>query len=105
MKRLNLIGILLFGSVVFLNSCKKDSVSSGSVYVPTAADVTTTATLAELQQGHSIYINRCGACHGLYSPDSYSSSNWGSIMVSMAPRAGLSAADESLVLKYVKRGK
>jgi len=104
MKRLKLFGMLSIGALLLFNSCQKDTLTTGSVYVPTAADVTATATLAELQQGHTLYVNRCNACHGLYSPDSFSSSSWKGIMLSMAPKAGLSAADAALVSKYVSRG-
>ena len=105
MKKLQLIGVICVGSLLFFSSCKKDVVSPSSVYVPTAADVTTSATLAQLQQGRTIFVNNCGRCHGLYSPDSYSASNWQIIVPNMASRAGLSSTDEALVLKYVSRGK
>ena len=106
MKKLHLIGILCIGILFSISSCKKSTfAATDTLYVPTTADVTTTATLAELQSGHTLYLNRCGACHSLYSPDSYSASNWTSILSSMAPKAGLSSADKALVYKYVTRGK
>jgi len=106
MKRLNLIGFLGIGIILFASSCKKDIITgAGSLYVPTTSDVTATATLADLQSGHTLYLNRCGSCHNLYSPDSYSSSNWTGILASMAPKAGLTSSEKSLVLKYVTRGK
>ena len=104
MKRLNLIGLLSIGILLFISSCKKDVLTTDSLYVPAASDVTAKATLSELQSGHTIYMNKCGTCHGLYSPDSYSASNWTSILSSMAPKAGLSSADKTLVYKYVTRG-
>lgn len=107
MKRLKSLGILSVGVLLFCYSCKKDTITTNtdSLYVPTATDVTATATLAQLQQGRTIYENSCGACHGLYSPDSFSASTWKSILSNMAPRAGLSAANTTLVSKYVSRGK
>lgn len=104
MKKLHLFDILTVAALLVLNSCKKDSNTSGPVYVPSISDVTANATLAELQQGHTIYISSCGACHGLYSPDSFSKSGWSSVLANMAPRAGLSSAQTALVLKYVSRG-
>jgi mono/diheme cytochrome c family protein len=85
--------------------CAKDSTNTSALYVPTTADVTANATLEELQQGRALYIDNCGSCHGLYSPDDYSASQWHSIMNSMAPRTHMSAAQISLVTKYVTRGK
>jgi len=106
MRKLRLIGFLSIGILLSMSSCKKSSfAATDTLYVPTASDVTTTATLAELQSGHTLYLNRCGSCHSLYSPDSYSASNWTSILSSMAPKAGLSSSDKALVYKYVTRGK
>jgi hypothetical protein len=106
MKRIKCRYILILTSLllVLIQSCSKSSTDSGSLYTPTSADVTSTATLAEMQQGRTLYINNCGKCHGLYSPDSYSSTQWKSIMNNMAPNTGMSASDILLVTKYVTRG-
>lgn len=98
----------LLGSIAFLlifSSCKKDEITTDALYVPTASDATATATHEELQQGRTLYINNCGACHNLYSPDSYTPTNWQNILSSMVPRTSLSTADADLVYKYVSRGK
>jgi mono/diheme cytochrome c family protein len=83
-------------------SCSKST--TGSLYTPTSADVTATATLEELQQGRTLYINHCGACHNLYSPDDYSVSGWKSVMSNMAPKTSMNASQVTLVTKYVTRG-
>jgi cytochrome c5 len=105
MQKLKIVGIIPVGILLFVSSCKKVSVTTDALYIPVAADVTATATLAELQQGRTIFVNSCGQCHELYSPDTYSASNWNSILVNMGPRAGLTAAQTTLVSKYVSRGK
>ena len=106
MKKLKLLTILGVGGFLLFNSCQKDTVTpSSSAYVPTATDVTATATLAELQQGRTYYVNNCGACHGLYSPDSFSASGWSGVLSNMIPRTGLSSANAALLRKYVTRGK
>jgi hypothetical protein len=97
--------VILSGLLLLFAGCNKSSSGTSSLYTPTAADATTTATLTDLQQGRSLYISNCGSCHGLYSPDDYTSSQWKSIMTSMGPKAGLSASDNLLVTKYVSRGK
>lgn len=98
---------LFFAAILFLTgSCKKDlGGSSSSLYTPTAADVTSSATLADLQQGRSLYSSNCNSCHGLYMPESYSSAQWRSVMGSMAPRTRMTASQILLVTKYVTRGK
>ena len=105
-KKKNCLLLLLFVAVLFLTgSCKKDLGGSGSLYTPTSADVTASATLIELQQGRALYSSNCGSCHGLYSPDNYTPAQWRSFMGSMAPKTGMSAAQDLLVTKYVTKGK
>lgn len=97
--------IVMTGQVIVTSGCTKNNNNTGSLYTPTSTDVTSTATLDQLQQGRTLYINNCGNCHGLYSPDDYTSSQWKSIMNSMGAKTSMSAADISLVTKYVSRGK
>jgi len=94
-----------FASILFTGCSKNLTTNTDSLYVPTAADATSNSSLTDLQAGRTVFINSCGRCHNLYSPDSYSASNWKSIIPAMAPRAGLSAANTTLVTKYVTRGK
>ena len=107
MKKIKTYQFLFFlVAVLFLTgSCKKDLGSSSSLYTPTAADVTATATLAQLQQGRGLYSGNCSSCHGLYIPENYTPAQWGSILNSMAPRTGMSASQVLLVSKYVTKGK
>jgi hypothetical protein len=90
---------------VLVVSCTKTGNSTGNLYTPTAADVTTNATLAELQQGRTLYINNCGRCHGLPSPDDYSVAAWKSIVPNMAQNTAMTSNEISLVTKYVTKGK
>ena len=92
--------------IVLLMSCSKNlTTNTDSLYVPTAADVTSSATLPDLQAGRSVFINSCGRCHTLYSPDNLSVANWKAIVPNMASKAGLSATETAQVTKYVTRGK
>jgi mono/diheme cytochrome c family protein len=100
--------ILLIVTIAILfaiDSCNKTNPDIGSLYTPTSADVTAKATLQELQQGRTLYINNCSICHGLYSPDSYTPTQWKSILSSMAPRTDMTSSQIQLVTKYVCRGK
>ena len=104
-KILSLTMPFAFASILFTGCSKNLTTNTDSLYVPKAADATSNATLADLQAGRTIFINNCGRCHNLNSPDSYSASNWKSIIPTMAPRAGLSATNTALVTKYVTKGK
>lgn len=106
MRKRKLFGTtLLLIAVAAVSSCTKTNSDTGNLYVPANSDVTANATLADLQQGRSIYVSKCNSCHGLYSPDSYSVNQWKQILSSMAPKAGLSSSENQLVTKYVCRGK
>jgi hypothetical protein len=103
--KIKLIIAVIFVLAIMV-SCTKTSGSTGDLYVPTSADVTATATLADLQQGRTLYINNCGSCHKLYSPDNFTSTQWkNNIMPSMGPKTSMNSSEKSLVTKYVARGK
>ena len=97
--------VLSASLLIFISACKKSNNDVSSLYTPTSADVTSTATLQDLQQGRTLYVNNCRSCHGLYSPDDYSSTQWKSIMNSMGRKTGMSASEILLATKYVSRGK
>jgi mono/diheme cytochrome c family protein len=90
--------------LLLATGCSKVSSDTGSLYTPTAADVTANATLQQLQQGRALYIDNCNSCHSLYSPDGYSPAQWTSILNNMGPRTSLSVSELGLVSKYVSRG-
>ena len=92
-------------SLLFIAACSKSNTGGNQLYTPASSDVTSTATLQELQQGRTLYLNNCNSCHGLYSPDDYTLSQWKSIISNMGPKTGMSASEILLVTKYVTRGK
>lgn len=89
-----------------LASCQKDlTANTDNLYIPTPSDVTATATLDELTQGRSLYIDQCSRCHMLYTPENFSSSQWSSVLNQMVPKTNLTSAEATLVKKYVTKGK
>ncbi len=86
------------------SGCTKNSTDTSGLYIPTSSDATANATLQELEQGRALYIDNCGACHSLFSPDAYTPARWRSILNSMAPKTTMSASEILLVTKYVTRG-
>jgi hypothetical protein len=99
-----LAAIILAASYIVCGCSKSDPDTSG-LYVPSPSDATVNATLTELQQGRSLFINNCNSCHALPSPDSYTVTEWKSILTSMTPRTALTQPEITLVTKYVCRGK
>ena len=102
-KDLYLLAVPAFVLLIIM-SCSKNSSGGSSLYTPTSADATATATLADLQQGRTLYMNNCNACHGLYSPDDYNAAQWKSIIGNMGPRTAMTSSQILLVTKYVTRG-
>jgi len=96
--------VIFVARMIFATGCTKKGSDTSSLYSPTSADATATATLQELQQGRSLYIDNCGSCHGLYNPDSYTPSQWRNIISNMSRNTGLSSSEVQLVTKYVTRG-
>jgi mono/diheme cytochrome c family protein len=104
-RKIIIVQFFVLTLAVILAGCTKKGGDTSNLYVPSAADVTATATLQELQQGRVLYIDNCGSCHGFYNPDSFNTSQWSSIMNSMGPKTGMTGSESQLVKKYVTRGK
>jgi hypothetical protein len=58
-----------------------------------------------LQRGHGVYLTQCGQCHELVKPVSLKVADWCLVMPGMCWNAGLTRADEALLLEYVLAAK
>ena len=58
-----------------------------------------------LQRGHGVYLTQCGQCHVLVKPESLKVADWRLVMPGMCWNAGLTRADEALLLEYVLAAK
>jgi len=59
------------------------------------------ATLAELENGRSLYSKRCSSCHELFEPSRFSGERWKKELSHMRDRAGLRGSEEQLILQYL----
>lgn len=96
-------------TLLFACSTSKTTTSSG----PTQSDVDRMQTkypgytLAELQNGQSLYKQYCGSCHGLKNPKSYSEEQWNRLVPGMSKKVNnnnpgaLDEKAEESILKYV----
>ncbi len=81
--------------------------------IPTSDDASrgkaiwTDCTIEKLKETHTLYINKCGSCHGLKDPKSESEEAWRKIVPPMAKKAKISSAEQDLILNYllVMRGR
>lgn len=58
-------------------------------------------TMSDLSRGHDVFVSRCSSCHGLPRPELKSPDEWDHVLDEMAARAKLSAADRTLVNRYL----
>lgn len=61
--------------------------------------------LETLQRGNGVFLTQCGQCHLLVPPDKLKTSDWHLVIPGMCWNAGLTQADEALILKYVLAAK
>lgn len=57
--------------------------------------------LAQLQQSHHLYVNKCGGCHTLYLPSYFKADKWSSVVDEMADDAKLNAKEKEMILNYL----
>jgi mono/diheme cytochrome c family protein len=101
-------------SIVILSMILASCGASKLLFTPSQSDVDRVATkypgytLAELNQGKSIYEQNCGSCHGLKSPSSETEAEWNHIVPEMTgktnKKAGkevINAKDQEILLKYL----
>jgi len=93
----------IFITALFLAACG----TALKLAVPTEADATRAATkfpgttLSDLSNGKLAYEANCAKCHNLKDPARYSEEKWRKVNPPMAKKAGIDAATEELILKYV----
>lgn len=51
--------------------------------------------------GKTVYVNRCGRCHGLKNTEKYTQQQWENILKSMIPKAKLNDEEAKQVTAYV----
>lgn len=59
------------------------------------------ATLAQLNEGHSIYTGACTNCHKQYNIFKRSEASWQHEIDDMSPKANLTASQKEALTKYI----
>ena len=59
------------------------------------------SSLAQLEQGRSMFVQRCSGCHALPLPDSRTEAEWKKVMDEMAAEAKLTPDERVLVERFV----
>ena len=93
--------IFLFASSLFWIGC------SGSLPHPTANHASLIAqkfpstVLSHLEEGRTLYIQKCSGCHTLRLPSEFSEEKWGTIIQEMKMEAKLNEDESLKVLHYI----
>jgi len=69
--------------------------------LPNTDVITNTAETIDLAQGKIIYEGKCGRCHKLYDPTSFSAEEWKPIVTRMQPKAKITDEQKDLVYAYL----
>ena len=102
--------ILLFitiGLIVFA-SCQKKAIPviterKEETVRGTTRSIDLSETIApDTVAGRSIFVGRCGRCHGLPDPSIYTQQRWEGILTSMIPKAKLDDVQKVHITAYVK---
>lgn len=78
---------------------------ASALYLPTQRDADAQhVSLAALQEGRTLYINNCGACHNLYLPSAYTAREWVPILNEMQQPAKITDEQKRLIAAYLGSG-
>lgn len=100
---MNAYWVLMLSVVVLVSACV--SLSPRSVAPYEEMSKISGVPIDRLQRGHGVYLTQCGQCHELVKPESLKVADWRLVMPGMCWNAGLTRADEALLLEYVLAAK
>jgi mono/diheme cytochrome c family protein len=96
--------------VITVLACHRNSIPAAATPAPVTdipevmhdETATADASRAELiTQGKTVYINRCGRCHGLKRVENFTATRWDGILKIMIPKARLNETEAQQVTAYV----
>jgi len=88
--------------MVFAFGCASQDEGIPGAARPTAALARQSGTSkAEIEQGYSVYMLKCGECHERKLPSQITDLRWHKVVPGMAWNAGLNATDEKALLSYL----
>jgi hypothetical protein len=86
------------GLVCLLVSC---STTAPPEVTPQLARAYSRVSLAQLQQGRTLFVSRCIECHTLPAVTAHTAAEWPNLIAEMADRASLKPAERNAVLAYI----
>lgn len=71
---------------------------ASTLYMPMDPDPTRNT---QLLNGRRLYINHCGSCHNLYSPQQYPPHTWKENLIEMQERSHITDSERELIYQYL----
>jgi cytochrome c5 len=97
-----LFGACVVAAAFAFGACSTTATNGGGSSSDVAiARVDGSAATFDRARAKRVYERRCGSCHALYAPSSYTVAQWRGIVDEMADMAHLSDEDSALVLAYL----
>ncbi len=90
-----LYSLAFLGAVIY--SCSTQTKTKTDA----ASTMASAAKAEDIRKGQDIFSQRCGRCHDLPAPSAFTTSEWKPILERMAPKAKLTADENSWVMAYV----
>lgn len=99
--------LLLIVTAIIIIACNKKAVPviTERRTQPTksfTSDPSLSIVIPDTSIGKTVFINRCGKCHGLPEPNQFTSKRWNGILSYMIPRARLTDEQGIHVTAYLK---
>lgn len=97
--------VILILAVIVIACHRKTVASSDNIIISNKTNTKTSKTEdsnSDLSSvGKTIYVNRCGRCHGLKNTENFTQQRWGNILKTMIPKARLNDQEAKQVTAYV----
>jgi mono/diheme cytochrome c family protein len=80
---------------------------AGQLRAPTPVEATIASshwpgtTVADLERGRGLYLERCSSCHAVYRPEAYPAEKWQGFVEEMVDRAKLAPPQARDVIRYL----
>lgn len=89
-------------ALLLLPLCALVAACVGSLPAATEADARRVGTsLARLETGRRLYVDKCSGCHAPIAPDQELAASWPRHVEEMAERAHLGEGDRDLIVAYL----
>ncbi len=96
MNQIKITSIVL-ALTLFLANCS----STSRFYTPAEINTSATVSLADLNQGKALLMEKCGDCHRIPAPRKHDAAGWVETLKKMQVEAKISDEQRELIYKYL----